>query len=78
MFSIVPILRETVSEINRNFVIRYKWDKEDKTRLIGGGKYHELVGEELAKKHFEKALNSPKLVVHFKLRRGLKIVFHGK
>lgn len=65
--------------INRNFVIRYSEDiNPKKTYLIGAGKYANLVGEEIANKHFTKALNSGEHKIPFKLRRGLKIIFHSK
>ena len=67
-----------VSEINRNFLIRYKYDDQEQTKLIGGGKYEILVGSEIANKHFDKVLNGGKDKYTFKLRRGLKIDFVGK
>lgn len=66
-----------VKQINQNFVIRYK-RVDEKTKLIGGGQYHILVGEELANKHFESVLGAGEDKTTFKLRRGLKIVFHSK
>ncbi len=68
-----------IREINKNFVIRYKFDDDKKTSLIGAGRYATLIeDEELAKKHFNKALNSGLKNITFKLRRGLKIDFVGK
>lgn len=64
-----------VVEINKNFVIRWKETNSKKTNLIGAGKYSELVGEDFANKHFEKALVSAEQKISFKLRRGLHIVF---
>lgn len=68
-----------IKEINKNFVIRYKFDDEQKTSLIGAGKYASLLeDDELALKHFNKALKSRMKNISFKLRRGLKIDFVGK
>lgn len=65
--------------INKNFIIRYCFDAEpQKTFLVGAGKYAKLVGENIANKHFNRALNSGEHKPTFKLRRGLKIVFHSK
>ena len=68
-----------IRRINKNFVIRYtSKEKPNKTYLIGAGQYPKLVGEEIANKHFLKALSSGEYKTTFKLRRGLKIVFHSK
>ncbi len=64
--------------INRNFIIRYKNTDEKSTKLVGAGKYSQLVGEELKIKHFNKVLNS-RLDKHtFLIRSRLKITFHSK
>lgn len=51
-----------ITAINRNFVIRYKFDEDKKPSLIGAGKYLNLLDkaknpEEMALKHFLKAIN---------------------
>ena len=68
----------TVTFINRNFLIRYKYEKSNKTNLIGAGRYSNLVGSEMANKHFSKVLESLEDKTIFKLRRGLKITFIAK
>lgn len=68
-----------ISQINKNFLIRYKEDFAKKTSLIGAGKYHLLVeSKEMANNHFQKVLKSNKDKVTIKLRRGLKIDFVSK
>lgn len=67
-----------VVEINKNFVIRWKERDSKKTNLIGAGKYSELVGDDFAVKHFEKAMNSADQKITFKLRRGIQIDFCSK
>lgn len=66
------------STINANFVIRYREAGDKRDKLIGGGKYHELVGDELANKHFERVLNGLGQSYTIKLRRGLIIQFSSK
>jgi hypothetical protein len=69
----------TVKDINKNFVIRYKYNNDDKTYLIGAGKYVDLIGDEdLVKKHFNAAFNSGKHKYIIKLRRGLQVFFCSK
>lgn len=67
-----------VSEINKNFLIRYQFDSSNQTYLIGAGQYYLLVGQELAYKHFQRVLENGLQVYTFKLRRGLKINFISK
>ena len=70
---------ELKTVINRNFVIRYKYDTSSKTYLIGAGNYYKLLEDKkLALKHFNKALNSAMDKTTIKLRRGLKIDFCSK
>lgn len=64
--------------INKNFVIRYETTEEKRTKLIGAGKYHTLVGEELKIKHFKKVLEGQEQVYIFLIRSRLKIKFHSK
>lgn len=68
----------TYSEINRHFVIRYRETGDKRFSLIGGGKYHILVGTELRDKHFLAAFTSGKSKHIIKLRRGLEIHFAAK
>jgi len=70
-------IEKTIKEINLNFVIRYKYDGE-KTKLIGAGQYHILVGVKMANRHFKNAFNSGAIKTTYKLRRGLKIDFCSK
>lgn len=67
-----------VTDINKNFVIRYKFSHSKKTFLKGAGQYHVLVGQELANKHFLKALSSKTNKTTFALRRGLTVNFIAK
>ena len=64
--------------INKNFIIRYKNTDEKGSKLIGAGKYSQLVGEELKIKHFNKVLHSGLDKHTFLIRSRLKIVFHSK
>lgn len=68
----------TNAEINRHFVIRYEVATEKGTKLIGAGKYKDLVGEELKIKHFKKVLEGDAQVYTFLIRNRLKIKFHSK
>ncbi|CAM3968136.1 hypothetical protein FLCU109888_11485 [Flavobacterium cucumis] len=67
-----------IAEINRHFVIRYEVVSEKGTKLIGAGKYKDLVGEELKIKHFKKVLEGGSQVYTFLIRNRLKIKFHSK
>jgi hypothetical protein len=68
----------TAAEINKHFVIRYEVATEKGTKLIGAGKYNQLVGEELKIKHFKKVLDGQAQVYTFLIRNRLKIKFHSK
>ncbi|NQY30663.1 MAG: hypothetical protein HRT69_14490 [Flavobacteriaceae bacterium] len=68
----------SVSIVNRNFLIRYKYDSENKTKLIGAGKYYTLVGDVIENTHFTKVLDGTLDRYTFKLRRGIKIKFVSK
>lgn len=64
--------------VNQNFVIRYQEQPDNKTKLIGAGRYHTLVGEELKNKHFEKVINGQQQNYTFLIRNRLKIKFCAK
>lgn len=66
----------SITLINKNFLIRITHDST--TFLKGAGQYHKIVGQELANKHFKKALNSKTDNTTIKLRRGLRIDFVSK
>lgn len=68
----------TNAKINKHFVIRYEVATEKGTKLIGAGKYNQLVGEELKIKHFNKVLEGDAQVYTFLIRNRLKIKFHSK
>ena len=75
--------KELVTEINRNFVIRYRFDGDKKTSLIGAGKYILLLEkakdpDDMVARHFDKALNSPDLKIEIRLRGGLTVHFCSK
>lgn len=77
----MPAIRShnpTNAEINKHFVIRYEVATEKGTKLIGAGKYNQLVGEELKIKHFKKVLQGEQQVYTFLIRNRLKIKFHSK
>lgn len=67
-----------ISEINKNFVIRYFYYDSKQSYLIGAGQYWKLVGVSLANRHFNKVLNGGLDKYTFKLRRGLQINFLSK
>ena len=72
-----------VTDINKNFVIRYQFDGDKKTSLIGAGKYINLLEkakdrEDMALRHFEKALNFQDKKLQIRLRGGLTINFCSK
>lgn len=68
----------TNAKINKHFVIRYQVATEKGTKLIGAGKYKDLVGEELKIKHFKKVLEGNLQIYTFLIRNRLKIKFHSK
>lgn len=72
-----------ITEVNQNFVIRYKFDEDKKTSLIGAGRYPLILekakdAEKMTLNHFEKALNSPETKIVIRLRGGLTISFCRK
>lgn len=68
----------SITDINKNFVIRYTDQNTGVSKLVGAGKYSDLVGEKFKTKHFKKVLNGRSSKYTFKLRRGLKIEFCSK
>lgn len=79
LFTEETIPAQLRKKVNRNFVIRYKdKSKSNKTKLIGAGMLHKLVGTEWAIKLCNEALNSKEYIYTRKLRRGLTIKFHTK
>jgi len=75
--------KQFVTEVNQNFVIRYKFDEDKKTSLIGAGRYPLILekakdADEMTYKHFQKALSSPDTKVVIRLRGGLTISFCRK
>lgn len=72
------VITPEVSEINKNFIIRWKRQDEKKVSLIGAGKYIDLVGEELQKKHFSIVLYGEKDKYIFQVRKKLTITFVAK
>ena len=77
------IEQNLIKEVNQNFVIRYKFDEDKKTSLIGAGKYSILLENskdpiELAIRHFERAFNSKEIKTIIRLRGGLTINFCAK
>ena len=77
----MPAIRSNNRErafINRNFVIRVTDVATKQSKLVGAGKYSNIVGEELKIKHFKKVSEGGEQSYTFQLRRGLKIKFHSK
>jgi len=77
------IEQSKIKEVNQNFVIRYKFDGDKKTSLIGAGKYAVLLENskdpvEMAIRHFERALNSSEAKTIIRLRGGLTVNFCAK
>ena len=71
----------TVTEMNRNFVIRWRhYDEPNASydRLIGAGKYAEKFGENYRDKHFTKAVESGLDKVEFGIRGKYHITFFSK
>ncbi len=68
----------TPTEVNRNFVIRVNEKGSKTTKLVGAGKYSELVGEALQIKHFKNVFLNGKHKTTFNLRRGLTVNFCSK
>lgn len=62
--------------VNLNF--RIKVNGKGISTLVGVTGLTELIGEELAAKFMEKALESTVDIATFKLRRGLTIRFYSK
>ena len=77
MAAVRSINRENVY-INQNFVIRVQNVPEKTSFLVGAGKYHTIVGEELKIKHFKTVLERGLQHYTFKLRNRLIIKFHSK
>lgn len=75
--------KNDITEVNRNFVIRYKFDGDKKTSLIGAGKYINILdkakdADQMTRNHFDKALNSPNTKIQIRLRGGLTVTFCRK
>lgn len=71
----VPSDNKTRALINRDYIIRWQYQGEKKTQLIGAGQYHTLVTEKTAQRHFERVLQGDKDKYTFKVRNLLKIEF---
>ncbi|QHB38463.1 hypothetical protein lotta81_gp005 [Flavobacterium phage vB_FspM_lotta8-1] len=72
-----------ITTVNKNFVIRYKFDGDKATSLIGAGKYVNLLekakdADKMATDHFQKAMNSNLPKTKIRLRGGLTITFCQK
>lgn len=73
-FSDNPLRRE----INRNFLIRYKFHDHSQTYLVSGGQYHKIVGEKFKAIHFKAVLEGRQQNFTFFIRNRLKINFIRK
>jgi hypothetical protein len=67
-----------VAEINKNFIIQWKNQDEKETQLVSAGKYHTIVGPEMAEKHFKKVLEGGQQNYTFLIRKRLRIKFYSK
>ena len=71
--------KKMVTFINQNFVIRYQYNDDKRTSLIGAGKLWVLFDcKKLALRYFNEAIESQGQNYTIKLRRGLRIDFVGK
>ncbi len=69
------------SDINTNFLIKINGKNyvgPSISKLVGVNGLVELIGEKLAYKYCQKAIDSPEDVPTFKLRRGLKLRFYSQ
>jgi hypothetical protein len=66
------------ARINKNFLIRWKTLDQKNMRLIGAGRYMNLVGEELAQRHFSKALSSNKQKIIIRIYGKMLVHFVAK
>lgn len=68
-----------VTFINQNFVIRYQYNDDKKSSLIGAGRLWVVLDcKKLALRYFKEAINCQTQNYTIKLRRGLRIDFVGK
>ena len=68
----------TRADINRDWLIKYRYYGETDTHLIAAGQYHKLVTEKIAQTHFARVLRYDKSKHTFKIRKSLKINFLQK
>ena len=80
MDTLIYTYTPTVTEINRNFVIKWRHTDEDTkwNRLMGAGKYAEKFGDDLRDKHFTKAMDSLERKVVIKVRGRFIITFASR
>ncbi len=71
--------------MNRNFVIRYQFDEDRKTSLIGAGRYILLLekakdANKMCLAHFQKAIEKAETVKEssIRLRGGLTVWFNHR
>ena len=71
--------KDSIKQINKQFLIRVKVKNLKGSYLVGAGQYGNLVGcNDMANKHFTKVWTSGQDRTTIKLRRGLKIDFIGR
>lgn len=64
-----------VSLINKNFVIRLKYDDSETTQLVGAGQYETHAGKVYKESHFKKVLSSGEQRYKFRIRGRLTAIF---
>ncbi|NER13559.1 hypothetical protein GWK08_08935 [Leptobacterium flavescens] len=68
-----------VTDINREFLIKYWFTEDDKeTRLIGAGQYIKLVGAKKQISHFKRVLTGGLKDYSFQPKKGLRVKFIGR
>lgn len=67
-----------IRKINKNFLIRYKFQDSPQTYLVGAGQYHRIVTKEIANKHFKSVLTMKTDKCTFRIRKSLTIDFMQK
>lgn len=69
----------TTTKIDREFRIRYVTNDDRVSRMITARQYVDLIGcQDLAYRHFYRALNSGLDKFKVKLRRGLEVDFYSR
>lgn len=68
---------QMITLVNAEFKVRVKYDSEKRNRLIGAGQLPKHIGEELANKLSQEAIDSGLDLYTRKLRRGVRVEFQA-